>query len=808
MAKSNRKHKAPAKSEPRLSQGQPWLGPRRAIWALLGIAVVTALAGGVAFYVVPGKESAAENGAVLPPATFVGSETCSGCHRNETELWHTSQHRHAMDHATEKSVLGDFSNASFDYYGDRSRFFRKGEKFLVQTDGPDGKLATFEVKYTFGVEPLQQYLVEFPDGRLQALSLAWDSRPKAKGGQRWFHLYPNEEIKHDDILHWTKLNQNWNFMCAECHSTGVRKNYDAKTDRFATTWAEISVGCETCHGQGSRHVGWAQAQKHWWPFGKVEDRNKGLLVRFDERHDVSWPIDSRTGNATRTFSPSILRKEVETCGLCHARRSELSEDWVPGQWLSDTHFVSPLSRGLYHADGQMLDEVYNYGSFKQSKMFAAGVTCSDCHEPHGATLRASGNGVCLQCHASEKYAATAHHHHEAVPQAQTCTSCHMPTHTYMIVDPRHDHSLRIPRPNLSVKLGTPNACNDCHSDKSFEWAASAIERWNGPARTGFQKYAEAFHASWLEQPDAASLLGAVASDGNTPAFARASAMTELASHLSPPNVSLAQAGLTNSDPMVRLGALDMLQNMPSAQLMPLVSPLLSDLSRGVRIRAASLLARLPSAQLPESVRSNFERAAAEFVAAQQLNADRPEARSALGNFYAQQGKSDLAEAEFKAALQLSSLYVPAAINLADLYRQLGRDNEGMSVLQATLKMSPGDAGLHHALGLALIRLKRPDEAFGHLQAAAESEPDRARFAYVYAVALHSAGHLADAIAVLKESLARHPTDRDILMALINFAREAGDNTAALAHAEQLSKVIPDDLGLAGLVRELRHQVTR
>ena len=234
-------------------------------------------------------------------------------------------------------------------------------------------------------------------GVIQALSIAWDSRPKDQGGQRWFHLYPNEEIKHDDILHWTRLNQNWNFMCAECHSTGVRKNYDAANDRFATRWAEINVGCETCHGQGSRHVAWARAQNSWWPFAKEEDPTKGLAVRFDERKDIVWRHDAATGNSRRNFAPALLRKEVETCGLCHARRGEFSEDWVPGRWLSDTHVVSPLARDLYHADGQMRDqeEVYNYGPFKQSKMFAAGVTCSDCHEPHSVQACALPATVCV-----------------------------------------------------------------------------------------------------------------------------------------------------------------------------------------------------------------------------------------------------------------------------------------------------------------------------------------------------------------------------------------------------------------------------
>jgi len=740
-----------------------------------------------------------------PALAFIGSETCAGCHRSEAELWRSSQHRHAMDHASDRSVLGDFNDASFEYYGVRSRFFRKDGKYLVETDGPDGKLATFEVKYTFGVDPLQQYLIEFLDGRLQALSIAWDSRPKEQGGQRWFHLYPNEEIKHDDVLHWTKLNQNWNFMCAGCHSTGVRKNYDAVNDRFTTRWAEISVGCEACHGQGSRHIAWVHEQRSWWPFGKDEDPKKGLLTRFDERRDVLWRIDRNTGNATRNFTPALLRKEVETCGLCHARRGEFSEDWSPGRWLSDTHAVSPLARGLYEADGQMREEVYNYGSFKQSKMFAAGVTCSDCHEPHGAKLRASADAVCSRCHAPEKYAAVSHHQHAGATPPLACASCHMPTRTYMVVDRRHDHSFRIPRPDLSVKLGTPNACNDCHTDQSAQWAAAAIERWYGPERKGFQKYPEAFHAAWTDAADTPALLSVIAADRNTPALVRASALREMAPYVSPANVDLARTGLADPDPMVRIGALDMLESVPASQIWPLVAPLLSDSDRGVRIRAAALLAPVATASQPAADRENFERAAAEFVAAQQLNADRPEARSTLGSFHARRGRAADAEAEYQAALRLSPRYAPAAINLADLYRQLGRDGEGESALRTAIASSPQDAGLHHALGLTLTRLKRYQESLGELREAAERDPDRARYAYVYAVGLHSAGHVDDAMAVLKASATRHPNDRDTLVALVSYSRNAGDFVSALEYAERLARVVPDDPSLSALIDNLRRQ---
>ena len=742
-------------------------------------------------------------------ATFVGSETCAGCHQAEAKLWQGSQHQLAMAHATEKSVLGDFSGATFDYFGVKSRFFQKDGKYLVETDGADGKPAIFEIKYTFGIDPLQQYLVEFPDGRVQALPIAWDTRPKDKGGQRWFHLYPKEEIRHDDVLHWTKLNQNWNFMCSECHSTGVKKNYDAANDRFATSFAEISVGCEACHGQGSRHVGWAQDKARWWPFGRIDDPTMGLAERFSERRDATWVPNAATGNVSRSSPPRVLRAEVETCGLCHARRSEFSEGWAPGQWLADTHMVSPLGRGLYSADGQMLDteEAYNYGAFKQSRMFAAGVTCSDCHDPHSAKLRLSGDSTCLQCHSQEKYAAVTHHRHETVSPPLGCVSCHMPTRNYMVVDNRHDHSFRIPRPDISVKLGTPNACNDCHADKSPEWSAAAIERWHGPDRKGFQNYAAAFNSARNDQADAAKLLAAVVTDGKAPAIARAGALSDLATRATPATLSLARATITDPDPMVRIGALDLLENAPLEQRWPIASPLLSDPIRGVRIRAVSILGDAPSVRLSENDRGRFDRAAEEFIAAQMFNADRPEARSTLGTFYARRGRTSQAEAEYKAALRLSPQFTGGAINLADLYRQTGREDAGEKVLRTVIAAVPNDAGLHHALGLSLVRLKRLDEALVELGRAAELDHHNARYAYIYGVALHSAGHPQEAIAYLKDSLTGHPENRDIIMAIISFSREAGDAATALQFAEQAIKIAPDDPTVRGIVEALRRQIS-
>lgn len=700
-----------------------------------------------------------------------------------------------MDHATAQSVRGDFNDATFDYAGARSRFFRKKDKFLVETDGPDGKLATFEVKYTFGIDPLQQYLIQFPDGRVQALSIAWDTRPKQQGGQRWFHLYPDNAVTSSDSLHWTKLNQNWNFMCAECHSTNVNKGYNADRDSFATTFSEISVGCEACHGAGSRHVTWARTN----PAARGPDY--GLQVRFDERTGITWAASAGKLTPVRSAPPPGLRKEVETCGRCHARRGQLSENWIPGRPLSDTHRVSLLDRHRFYADGQMRDdeETYNYAPFKQSRMFAKGVTCSDCHDPHSATLKAPGDGVCSQCHTPAKYESAAHRHHAHVSPPLGCPACHMPERRYMILDRRHDHGFRVPRPDLSEQTGAPNACNDCHRDKPAAWAAHQIEGWFGPERRGHQTYARAFHAAWSEAADAHAQLAAIAESASVPGIVRASALAELPE----PILDLIRHGLSDSDPLVRLGALDRLEGAPADQLWPLASPRLGDAVRGVRIRAAELLAAVPPARQPAADRDEFARAAAEFVDAQKLNADRPDSRTALANFFLRQANPGAAEAEYRAALRLDPSFAAAAVNLSDLYRQLGRDSDGEKILREALSASAQDASLHHALGLTLVRQKRSEEALDELRRAASLDPGQMRYAYVYAVGLNGIGRRDDALSVLNQSLRGHPNNLELLSAALNVSREKGDIAAALGYAERLALLRPDDPRLANLIRELK-----
>jgi tetratricopeptide (TPR) repeat protein len=721
------------------------------------------------------------------PATWVGAAACAACHAAETRAWQGSHHDLAMQEATDRTVLGDFGGATFEYAGTTTRFFRRDGRPVVTTDGPDGRLADFPVRYVFGVAPLQQYLVEFPDGRLQALSISWDSRPAEAGGQRWFHLYPAEAVTHADPLHWTRPSQNWNFMCAECHSTNLRRNYDEAADRFATTWTDLDVACEACHGPGSNHVAWARS-------GRLAVGRLGLVARFEPRGE--WLPDAATGNARRR-EPLAAATEVEACGLCHARRAQLAEGHQPGRPLADTHLPALLTAGLYAADGQMQDEVYNYGSFLQSRMHAAGVTCSDCHEPHSLKLRAEGSGVCARCHAPAKYAAPAHHRHAPGSAAAECVSCHMPARTYMVVDERHDHSFRIPRPDLSDGLGTPNACNDCHADRSPAWAATAIAGWHGPDRKGFQTFGPALAAARGMQPDAPALLVQVARDPAQPAIARATALAALAPWIDEARFATLNAGLTDLDPLVRLGALQGLEGLPAANRWAATAPLLGDPVRAVRLAVVSFLLAVPPAELRPEQRQALDPGIAEYLAVQDVSADRAESRTNRALVWQYRGDAARAEAELRAALRLEPSFIPARVNLADLLRATGRDAEGERELRAGIEAYPREGALHHALGLRLVRAGQIGAALPAFRQATELAPESAHYAYVYAIALNSAGRGAEAVRVLRASQRRHPADPETLSALAGLLRQRGQAAAAREFAAALDRLFPAPAATGG-----------
>jgi predicted CXXCH cytochrome family protein len=774
------------------------LNVARSRWLVAGV-VAAIVAAAVLIYAWPGARKPPEPpaAAVTAPAQYVGAKACGSCHAKEFEAWRGSHHDLAMQHASDTSVLGDFGGRKFTYAGVTSTFFKRDGKFYVNTDGADGKLRDFEIKYAFGLTPLQQYLVEFPDGRIQALSIAWDSRAKAQGGQRWFHLYPGQAIKAGDRLHWTGIDQNWNHQCAECHSTNLRKNFDATGNTFKTTWSEINVACEACHGPGSNHAAWAKKEGDW-----QRVPGKGLAVALDERHGAAW-VRKEGGDTAERSKPRDTQREIETCARCHARRGQLTDDYLPGRPLADTHRAALLQEGLHWPDGQQRDEVYNYASFLQSEMFGKGVTCSDCHEPHSLKLRAPGNAVCAQCHQPAKFDDAKHTHHAAGTSGAQCAACHMPTTTYMGVDPRHDHSLRIPRPDRSVSMGAPNACNQCHKERSAQWSAEQIRQWSPQPLPGHQGFAEALNAGFRSAAGAREALIAAAGDPRQPAIARASAIALLARYQDARTMAVLRKALDDIDPLVRGAAVEALGGAAPEARAQLLYRMLADPVRSVRIAAARGLVGVPAERANVEQRAALAKGLEEYVAAQRFNADRPEARSNLGALYAEQGNVAQAEAEFRQALAIDPAFVPAAVNLADLFRSRRDETNAEATLRAALKRDPAAAPLHYALGLSLVRQKRLGDAVAELRQAARLAPDQARYAYVYGIALHSSGKKAEGIQALADAHRRFPGDADLLQALATMERDRGKRQAAAGYARKLVALLPDDAQAKALLQELQ-----
>jgi tetratricopeptide (TPR) repeat protein len=672
--------------------------------------------------------------------------------------------------------------------------------YFVRTDGSDGELQDFEIAYTFGAVPLQQYLIEFPDGRYQALSICWDTRPAEEGGQRWFHLYPDAAIDHDDELHWTGVNQNWNFMCAECHSTDLKKRFLANENRFDTTFEEINVSCEACHGPGSLHVEWADAValRMTPPY---DNGHMGLVVRLEDPGRGTWIVSPETGSGTR-LAPPVETQEMETCARCHSRRGLIWEEYEFGRPLLDTHRLALLEEGLYHADGQIEEEVYVHGSYLQSKMFQKGVTCSDCHDPHSLEMHFPDDSVCVRCHSREKFATQEHHFHKPDTKGAFCVDCHMPPKNYMVVDPRHDHSLRIPRPDLSLALGTPNACNDCHNDKSVQWSMDWIVKWYGPDRRQERHYGEALHAAREGLMGAEQALIELIENEEAPVIARATALTLLPSYLTAGSLPVLERALGSQDPLMRRAAVGATEALEDNSRLSLVYPSLHDPVRAVRFEAAARLASVPRDRLSSPQRTALQNVLAEYRESLRINADRPESHLNLAVLHLNSGDLDKAEESYLKAVEVDPLFPSTYINLADLYRMQGRDAEGERLLRRALELYPESGDIRHARGLSLVRLQRPVEAREELRLASEAIPESARYAYVYGVALLDSGEPQKGLEVLEEAHESHPTDRELLVGLVSIHRSNGNMDTALDYARKLQALVPQDPNVQRMVQEL------
>jgi tetratricopeptide (TPR) repeat protein len=669
---------------------------------LLFAAAALLLAGGCS------KQSVHAPKHVADPA-FVGSDQCASCHQEEYQLWRGSHHELAMQVASDATVLGDFSGVEFEYFGTSTLLFKRDGTFMVSTEDENGEQQEFEISHTFGIEPLQQYLVDFPDGRKQSLPFTWDTRPKENGGQRWYHLYPDEYVGPDDPLHWTKQYFTWNTNCAECHSTNLQVRYDIDLDTFKTTFDEISVGCEGCHGPSSIHLEQAEANRF--------DDAFGLAVNLDDRGDSAWVMNIETGIAERN-EPNLHHRQPEACGRCHSRRGILTENYEYGKPLSETHRVSLLEENLYYPDGRILAEVYVYGSFVQSRMYAAGVTCSDCHNPHSGRLRAglNPNDACTTCHLTTKFA-TADHAEERIGD---CVSCHMPATTYMGVDDRRDHSFRIP--------GAGESASHYGSAIAAGRSANANEQ----------------------------LITAIANN-EFPAIARASQL----SLISPP-AGIAEMKAINSrfgdpDPLVRIGALRALASVPAATRGLSGSHLLRDSVRSVRVEAALAFIEQRDLLPLEDARA-YSVAIDEYRRALLITASSPDSAVLLAELESRLGSAESARRFYEHALRLDPKFAPAH-HAFGLFLVRAQDHEKAIVhIRAAAELDPSNSRNVYVYAIATNSLGQSKEALKLLDDAWSQFPDDFDIGYALATILRDNAERERAIAVATELKSRFPNN--------------------------------------------------
>ncbi len=687
------------------------------------------------------------------------------------DKWQNSHHKKSMLEATENTVFGDFNNKNIEINGVRTSFFKKKDEFWVNTADVAGTPREYKIEYVFGFEPLQQYLVQTENGKYQVLPFSWDSRDESRGGQRWFHIYGEDHIPFNDRLHWTQPLQNWNGMCADCHSTDLKRNYNADENKFNTDWKTVNISCGSCHTDPDYLDFKSSTLDAGWSF--IEGQNT-----------AEWTGEQRP------------KKEIEVCAACHSRRTPLTDGFIPdGKFLD--HFTPTLIRSPeYFPDGQVKEEDYVWGSFLQSKMFSKGVICSDCHDPHSLKLKASGNALCSGCHLPEYFDTPSHHNHKIGTKAAECVTCHMPETTFMQVDVRNDHSFRIPRPDLAHNTASPNVCTSCHDNFSSEDAANIINSWPNAISNRPAHYGEIFNDVMNNAPGGEQKLKELIYDDEIPTIIRASGFSLLNQYPSEDTVSHIIKGLSAKEPLIRLGAVRATGFIPPDRKESILRPLLSDEFRAIRIEAYEAIGN-------EQISSPAKE---EFLEATEQVMWRGEGRYNLALFHQRNGDIDSATENYLSAQNIDPYFPASYINLADLFRAQGNENSSGTILDRGLAVTPDDPGLNFSKALHLVRAKRTTEALDHLSRAVGFAPGNARYAYVYGVALRDLGQPAKALAILTKANEKNSNDANINMLLLEIYRADGNWKEALKYAENLSKLHPNNITINRIKADLKNKI--
>lgn len=694
-------------------------------------------------------------------------EQCGECHSQALNDWLASDHSKAMDVATETTVLGDFNNVTFKHFNQEATFYKKEKGFFVKFR-EDKKTTSYEVSYVFGHFPLQEYLIKTEDGKMQVFPFAWDSREKSSGGQKWYPIYPDEEIKSQDRLHWLQPLQNWNGMCADCHSSGLKRNYDDEKDAFNTVWNEINVSCQSCHNQiNDSH--YANNHSSLKALSESEQQDIGNWLLGKDKKIATWEGPERDNSF------------MERCFACHSLRTPLTDGITPSEPFLSQFKPALLTTPQYHVDGQIKDEVYVYGSFLQSKMFEAGVNCNDCHNPHTAKVKVEGNGLCLQCHKASAYDDIKHHHHEPDSQGSQCVNCHMPTNTYMGVDERRDHSFHIPAPHLTEKFGTPNACNSCHEDKGPQWAQDNIDEWHSssaPSHPAEMNYMLLLSGDTLTLNRHFSL----AKNKALPDIKRATVVSLLPASVQTLTYKYAKILANDESPLVRLAFADISFLVDKQRRIELLKTLLADKYKAIRVSAAEqLIASREVALISAKVLD-------ELYEASQQSLWRGEGNLNASLIQANKGNFKKAKDFLEAGISRDPFFEPNYINLANLYRSLGNNALEAATLKKGIDANQHSSLMHYAEGMRLIRSQDLNTAITHFITATDIEPTNSNYLYILSLALDKAGKTQRAIELLKIQSPSVEGRYEVLQLGLALSQKMGLNDEFTYFRKELEKI--------------------
>ena len=728
-------------------------------------------------------------------AGFVGGKECISCHQREYDLWKGSDHDNAMAVANDSTVLGDFNNVEVVFRGKTHKFYKRDGKFFVYTEGVGGEMKELPVSYTFGVRPLQQYLIPFENGKYQCLPIAWDTDKK-----RWFDMagmvYSEEDLKPTSWFYWTNQSQNWNGMCAECHSTFLQKNYDLEKDSYNTTWSDINVNCEACHGPSSEHLDWAKLPEGSRSF----DGNLGLVLKT---------------------SSTTSKQYIEACAPCHSRRTSLGVEDHRSSDFFNKYRPQLITPPLYFSDGQILDEDYVFASFTQSKMYMHDVRCNDCHDSHSLKLKFDGNALCTQCHRAEEYDTYQHHFHKyanekgepvknkfgdivPVGEGALCKSCHMPARYYMGIDYRSDHSFRIPRADHSIKFDVPNTCNDCHADKNYQWSENYIKQYYGERKK--ISYGGLLSEGYLQEEVADTSLMQLIKNDLYPEIVRATAIQYLSSYSDKESNELIKSMLDNPEPIIRESAVNAFKENNIMDLISTLSPILDDPIKIVRLAAATRLFELDKSFFSDSLYTKLSLVMEEYLNSILYTSDFPSGRYNLANYYSRKGDLVKAEKYYEDAIRMDNLLYPAKSNLALLYYSQGKLKQAEKLFIDLINNHTEYSEGNYYLGLLYAEQGKYREAANSLEKAVFQKDANPRAYYNLGLIYQYLKENKKAESALLKCNSLVPNNFDFIYALSDYYLKQKDYSRALQYANELKLKFPSKPEGQSMINYINNQM--